>query len=235
MTAAGSTHAARAALRAVIFDMDGVLIDSEPVWRSVEIDVFGSLGVGMTEADCRQTMGLRVREAVQHWQRNRPWTGASVDEVTGRIVAGVIERLRTDGVAMEGVYSAVAAVRRAGLLCAVASSSPAAMISAVVERLGIGADVDVVSSADDDARGKPAPDIYLRTAALLGVEPAACLAVEDSVNGVLSARAAGMPCVAIPDEVTASDRRLLAATVRLHSLRELDDARLGDLQRDYFE
>ena len=174
MTAAGSTHAARAALRAVIFDMDGVLIDSEPVWRSVEIDVFGSLGVGMTEADCRQTMGLRVREAVQHWQRNRPWTGASVDEVTGRIVAGVIERLRTDGVAMEGVYSAVAAVRRAGLLCAVASSSPAAMISAVVERLGIGADVDVVSSADDDARGKPAPDIYLRTAALLGVR-AGCL------------------------------------------------------------
>jgi beta-phosphoglucomutase-like phosphatase (HAD superfamily) len=222
-------------LRAVIFDMDGVLIDTEPVWRRVEIEVFGSLGVRITEAECRETMGMRVREVVELWRRRRPWSGDSIDEVTRRIVDGVVEHVRAHGVAIDGAPSAVSAVRRSGLLCAVASSSPPGLITAVVERLGIAAEVDVVCSAQDDAHGKPAPDIYLRTASLLGVAPASCLAIEDSVNGVLSARAAGMPCIAIPDATTASDRRLDTATLRLASLRQLDDRRLAELGHAYFE
>ncbi len=86
----------------------------------------------------------------------------------------------------------------------------------------------------DDAHGKPAPDIYVRTASELHLHPASCLAIEDSVNGVLSARAAGMPCVAIPDAVTAADPRLAAATIRLTSLRELDDERLAEISQAYF-
>ncbi len=235
MTLAGPAEPATAALRAVIFDMDGVLIDTEPVWRRVEIEVFASLGVAITDAECRETMGMRVNEVVRLWQQRRPWSGASSDEVTRRIVDGVIEHVRTQGVATDGVFSAVRAVRRAGLLCAVASSSPSALIAAVVERLGVGGDVDVVCSAEDDVHGKPAPDIYLRTASLLGVAPASCLAIEDSINGVLSARAAGMPCIAIPDEVTAADARIDHATLRLDSLRDLDDQRLAKVRRDYFE
>jgi mannitol-1-/sugar-/sorbitol-6-/2-deoxyglucose-6-phosphatase len=222
-------------LRAVIFDMDGVLIDTEPVWRRVEIDVFGSLGVRLTEAECRETMGMRVAEVVQMWHQRRPWPDASVDEVTRRIVDGVIEHVRVHGSPMDGVQSAVNAVRRSGRLCAVASSSPSALISAVIAKLGIDTDVDAVCSAEQTAHGKPAPDIYLRTASLLGVPPASCLAVEDSVNGVLSARAAGMPCIVIPDEVTASDPRLAPATVRLQSLSELDGALLVALEHAYFE
>ncbi len=157
-----------------------------------------------------------------------------VDDVTGRIVDGVATHVRAHGVPMDGAIAAIAAVRRAGLFCAVASSSPSLLISAVVDRLRIGDAVDVMCSAMDDARGKPAPDIYLRTAAVLGVSPTSCLAIEDSVNGVLAARAAGMPCVAIPDGVTAADPRLAAATVTLASLDELDDARLAQLSRAYF-
>jgi beta-phosphoglucomutase-like phosphatase (HAD superfamily) len=233
MTSARAGAAATAGLRAVVFDMDGVLIDTEPVWRKVEMEVFDALGVRVTEAESRQTMGLRVSEAVGLWQERRPWSGASVEEVTTRIVDRVVEHVRAHGIAMDGVLTALSAVRRAGLLCAVASSSPSALISAVVERLGIGGDVDLVCSAEDDVLGKPAPDIYLRTASLLGVEPASCLAIEDSVNGVLAARAAGMRCIAIPDEVTAADPRLEAATLRLPSLRELDDERLDALRRTY--
>ena len=235
MTSAGLAEPRAAGLRAVIFDMDGVLIDTEPVWRRVEIEVFGSLGLHVTEAECRETMGMRVREAVQLWHTRRPWVGSSVDEVTRRVVDGVIEHVRAEGEAMDGALSAVGTVRRAGLLCAVASSSPPELITAVVKRLRIADEVNVVCSAQDDVHGKPAPDIYLRTASLLGVAPASCLAIEDSANGVLSARAAGMPCIAIPDGVSASDPRLVAATLRLDSLRALDDARLEAVRRTYFE
>jgi sugar-phosphatase len=101
----------------------------------------------------------------------------------------------------------------------------------VVARLGMEELIDAVCSAEDEVRGKPSPDVYLRAAELLGVPPASCLAVEDSVLGVLSARAAGMRCVAIPDPLTAQDPRLEAAFLRLHSIRELDGERLDSLSR----
>jgi mannitol-1-/sugar-/sorbitol-6-/2-deoxyglucose-6-phosphatase len=222
-------------LRAVVFDMDGVLIDTEPVWRSVEIEVFGSVGVHLTEADCRQTMGMRTGEMVRLWQTRRPWSGASVAEVVDRIVGGVVEHVRTQGVAIDGAVEAVQLVRACGLRCAVASSSPRPLIDAVVARLGIAEHIDAVCSAEDEALGKPAPDVFLRAAELVGVPPASCLAIEDSALGVLAARAAGMPCAAIPDATTARDPRLSAASVRLHSIRDLDRERLGSLSAAYYE
>jgi mannitol-1-/sugar-/sorbitol-6-/2-deoxyglucose-6-phosphatase len=222
-------------LRAVIFDMDGVLIDTEPVWRQVETAVFASLGITLSDADCRETMGMRIDDVVRTWFARRPWSEVPVGDVTQRIVAGVIDHVREHGEPMEGAVVAVATVRAAGLRCAVASSSPRPLIEAVVAKLGIARWVDVTCSADQEALGKPAPDVYLRTASMLGVEPPECLAVEDSVAGVLSARAAGMPCVVIPDVVTASDPRLTAATVRIESLRELDGSLLDALRARYFK
>ena len=216
-------------LDAVVFDMDGVLIDTEPVWRQVEISVFASLGVRVTEEECRETMGLRIDEVVQLRYAEQPWTGASAEQVGERILDGVVAHVRAHGVAMDGVAEAFAAVRGAGLACAVASSSPRRLISAVLERLGLATRVDVVCSADEEVHGKPAPDVYRSSARLLGVDPAACLAVEDSVNGVLSALAAGMRCAVLPDEVTAADPRLPAAAMRLGSLRELDERFLESL------
>lgn len=221
-------------LRAVIFDMDGVVIDTEPVWRRVEAEVFGSLGLHLSDADCRETMGLRVDDVVRLWHTRRPWAGVPVGTVVDRIVSGVIDDVRRSGVAAEGAIQAIAAVRHAGLLCALASSSPPSLISAVVEKLGIASEVDVICSASDEARGKPAPDVYLRTASLLGVPPAGCLAIEDSVNGVLSARAAAMACIVIPDRLSALDPRLDAATLLLDSLLELDDRRLESIRAAYF-
>jgi mannitol-1-/sugar-/sorbitol-6-/2-deoxyglucose-6-phosphatase len=222
-------------LRAVVFDMDGVLIDTEPVWRSVEIEVFDSLGLHLTEADCRQTMGMRTAEMVRLWQARHPWSGATVADVVERIVGGVSEHVRTRGVAMDGAVEAVRLVRSCRLRCAVASSSPRPLIDVVVARLGIADQIDAVCSAEDEERGKPAPDVYIRAAKLLGVPQAGCLAVEDSALGVLSARAAGMPCVAIPDANTAQDPRLGAATFRLDSIRDLDRERLESLSAAYFE
>ncbi|MDQ2961130.1 MAG: hexitol phosphatase HxpB [Candidatus Dormibacteraeota bacterium] len=221
-------------LRAVVFDMDGVLIDTEPVWRDVEIDVFGSLGVLLTEDDCRGTMGMRIDEVVRARYAQSPWTGATPEQVTARIVDGMVTRVSADGVALDGAREALATVRDMRLLCAVASSSPQRLIAAVLERLDLLDAADAVCSAEHEPFGKPAPDVYMRAAAALAVAPAACLAVEDSVNGVLSARAAGMPFVVIPDAQVAGDPRLDGAVLRLGSLRGLDRPTLERLSRDYF-
>ncbi len=230
MTGAGVGWTRTAALGAVIFDMDGVLIDTEPVWRRIETEVFASLGLEISDADCRDTMGVRIDEAVRLWYGRSPWAGPSPQEVTERIVAGVIDHVRERGTPTVGAIAAVTTVREAGLLCAVASSSPPQLIAAVLEKLGLAGAVDATRSAEQEARGKPAPDVYLSAASALGLAPGACLAVEDSVNGVISARAAGMPCVVIPDGLTADDPRLDAATLRLGSLVELDAARLETLR-----
>ena len=223
-----------AGLRAVIFDMDGVLIDTEPVWRRVEIEVFGALGVVLTEADCRQTMGVRIDEVVAQWYQRRPWAGPAVSEVVEQVLTGVVDHVRAEGRPMEGAVEAVRLVRACGLRSAVASSSPRALIAAVIEVLGIRDDVDVTCSAGDDARGKPAPDVYLRAATLLGVAPSSCLAIEDSVFGVMSARAAGMPCIVVPDAQTGADPRLESAQLRLGSLGELGRDRLAEVSAAYF-
>jgi HAD superfamily hydrolase (TIGR01509 family) len=218
----------------VVFDMDGVLIDTEPVWREVEIEVFGTVGVSLTEDDCRGTMGLRIDEVVQLRYQQNPWTAATPEQVTEMIVAGMVARVTAEGVAMDGAREALATVRDMGLRCAVASSSPARLIGAALERLDLLDAVDAVCSAEHEPLGKPAPDVYLRAAAALDVPPAGCLAIEDSVNGVLSARAAGMPCVVIPDAQVTDDPRLDGATIRLGSLRGLDRPTLERLSRDYF-
>lgn len=214
--------------------MDGVLIDTEPVWRRVEIEVFGSVGVRLTDDDCRSTMGVRVDEVVGLWWQRRPWSGPGVEEVAARIVAGVADHVRTAGSAIPGAVEAVATVRAMGLRCAVASSSPEALIDAVLDRLALATEVDVTCSAEHEAHGKPAPDVYLRAASLLGVVPSQCLAVEDSVAGLESADSAGMRCVVIPDAGTAPDGSFDRAVARLLSISELDRPMLERLRGAYF-
>ncbi|MCZ7525307.1 MAG: hexitol phosphatase HxpB [Acidimicrobiia bacterium] len=190
---------APAPAEAVIFDLDGVLVDSEPIWRAVEIEVFAGVGVELTDDLCRTTMGLRVNEVTDHWFRRRPWNGPEPAEVARRIVAGVVAAIEARGRAMPGVEHAVGLCRRRGLRLAVASSSDEVVIRAALRRLGLEAEFAAVRSAQHERRGKPHPGVYLSTAAALGVAPARCVAVEDSLHGVRAAKAAGMVCVAVPD------------------------------------
>jgi sugar-phosphatase len=129
---------------------------------------------------------------------------------------------------MEGVDQAVALLRQLGLGIAIASSSSHRLIDAVCDRLGLGW-IEIRCSADDELRGKPAGDVYLTAARRLGLSPAACLAIEDSPNGVLAARAAGMPCIAVPDPLLSGDPRYREAQLILGSLDELDEAKLRSL------
>jgi sugar-phosphatase len=208
-------------LEAVIFDMDGVLIDSEPIWQDVEIDVLGRLGVPLTREMCTQTMGFRVGEAMAHWYERHPWDGPSVDEVADQVIAGVVAAIGERGEPMPGVSEAIAFLQHAGLRLAIASSSYYRVIDAVLKRCGLTDAFEVVHSAEHEARGKPDPAVYLTAATKLGVPPAACVAIEDSPNGVVSATRAGMTCVAIPVTSVAADPRFADADVLLTSLAEL--------------
>ena len=137
-----SDAAAAPAIHAVVLDMDGLLIDTEPVWRASETEVFGELGIQISEVDMLATMGLRAVEMVAHWRRQHPWPGAESGDpsdatIAGRVVDGVVDHVISRGEPMPGVAEAVDLIRCLGLRAAIASSSAHRLIDAVCLRLGL--------------------------------------------------------------------------------------------------
>jgi sugar-phosphatase len=204
--------------RGVIFDMDGLLIDTEPVWRRVQIEVFGRLGLQLTEGQCAAMMGIRIGQIVEDWYARHRWDGPGPGEVTQEIINGVIAHVLAEGEPNPGVMRTLQDVHAAGLPIGIASSSSDDLIAAVVHRLRIERYVSAVCSADNEKRGKPDPDVYLAAARALHVPPDACVALEDSPNGVVSAKSAGMYCIAVPDPHLAGDPRMATADVTIPSL-----------------
>lgn len=209
-------------IEAVVFDMDGVLIDSEPIWRDVEREVFGRVGVELTDEDLAETMGVPIDEVARRWHRRRPWDGPSPHEIAVAVVDGMVDAIDRGGELNAGAEEAVDYFRGLGLRLALASSSPTRLIRAVVSKTGLDERFDVVHSAEDEDRGKPDPAVYLSAARKLGVAPGRCLAVEDSINGVRSAKSAGMVCIALPGTPPA-DATLGAADLVLDSLEVIGD------------
>lgn len=211
---------------AVIFDMDGVLVDSEPLWRRAEIEVFAEVGLHLTEAQCAETMGLRMDEVVDLWFARAPWdTGDAADlpaSVTARVVDRVVDLVVSEAAPMPGVAGALDRCDAAALPLAIASSSPKRLIRTVVTTFGFDGRFAATCSAEDETHGKPHPAVFLTTATALGVAPRDCLVVEDSVNGVIAARSAGMRVVAVPDSAAFGDPRFSIADAVLGSLDDFD-------------
>ncbi|MDP2341262.1 MAG: hexitol phosphatase HxpB [Deltaproteobacteria bacterium] len=219
----GTLRADRLMFDAVVFDMDGVLVNSEPLWHEAEIEVFGALGVTLTAGDCQQTTGVRVDGVVKHWRKLRPERFADVDDdaVVSQIVRGVIDRIAVRGAPMDHAIEAVDDVAARGLRLGLASSSPMGIIDAVLARLGVRARFSAVCSAEHLPRGKPDPAVYLQACTSLGVEPARAIAVEDSSSGIRAGKNAGMFVLAVPDPAAAPPEALAVADVVIGSLREL--------------
>jgi mannitol-1-/sugar-/sorbitol-6-/2-deoxyglucose-6-phosphatase len=235
-------------VQAVILDLDGLLIDSEPVWRAAESTVFGGLGIPLSERDLLDSIGQPMDVMIRRWrERQRPdggpedeLTGAELagaevacaeltdDEVADRITDNVIAHIKTEGQPMPGVTATIARFERYGLPLAIASSSPPRLISAVCDRFGL-SEIRVRCSGMDEVQAKPAPDVYLTAARRLGVAPASCLALEDSPPGVAAAKGAGMRCLAVPDPLLAGDPRYREADLVIPSLTELNDTILRQL------
>ncbi len=207
-------------IKAVIFDMDGLLIDSEPFWQQAEMEVFKEVGIHLTLEMCLQTTGLRIDEVTQYWFNKQPWEGTALHTITNKIVDTVIHKIQTEGVMKEGVFQTLEFFKQQNIPMAIASSSYHRLINAVVEHLNISHYFQHLVSAEDDIYGKPHPSVYIRTAEKLGVPPTTCLVYEDSFNGVLAAKAARMKTVAIPE---VKDARFIIADKILHSLEEWND------------
>ena len=184
--------------RAAIFDMDGLLIDSEPYWKESEREVFGSVGIDITDDMAAVTAPMTTRQVAEHWYGVRPWAGRTIADMEAAVVARVAEHVRSRGSALPGVSEALAFCERRQWRVALASNSPATLCHLVLEVLGLAPAFSAVVSADQVERAKPDPSIDRRAARMLGVPPEDCLVFEASPTGVRAARAAGMCVVAIP-------------------------------------
>lgn len=216
--------AAPDAFRASIFDMDGLLIDSEYLWLEVEVEILGALGVPLEAASSRQTKGMFVNEVIHFWYERYPWRGPTPDAVAVSVVDRVCEVVTARGTLMPGVGRAIALCQEHGLALGLASSSQYKMIHLVLDHFGLAGSFAVVHSAEDEQYGKPHPGVYLSCAAKLGVRPEQCLAWEDAPAGVLAAKAAGMACVAVPEPAERHNGAFAIADAVLDSLESVDEA-----------
>lgn len=208
---------------AVIFDLDGTLVDAEVWWNEIRADWAAQHGRDWTGADQAAVMGANS-EGWGRIMRDRLDLDLPVPEIVDAIVAGVVERYRLRGAPqIDGAEEAVRRLAARAMPLAVASSAHRAVIDAALDALGIEALFNAVVTSDQVAHGKPAPDVYLLAARELGVDPEDCLVVEDSLNGVLAGRAAGMTVVLVPNAaVPPAPGAREAASMVLASLAELE-------------
>jgi HAD superfamily hydrolase (TIGR01509 family) len=187
----------------VVFDLDGVIVDSEPTHERATDEYLAGLGATVDQGLRDDMMGRRVRELTDAIAAR---LGRPPEQVLAEREAIFWRLLRQgDGVRpMPGLRRALARLTAAGLPLAVATSGTRAYVRYVLERLGVCDAFKAVVSGEDVVHGKPHPEIYLRAASLLGAEPADCAAIEDTFHGVAAARAAGMRVVAMPNALTAT-------------------------------
>lgn len=201
--------------------MDGVLIDSEPLWKIAEVEAFAKVGLDLTHTDCEETVGLRIDEVVKMWHAKVGWTSKTLLEVENDIINTLIREIKHQGRELDGVLNALDKIQESGLKIGLATSSANRVIDAVLEKLGIANYFDVLHSAEHEEYGKPHPAVFMTAAKKLAINPIDCLVIEDSFNGVLAAKSARMKVVAIPEKTHQYDERLKISDKILPSLNHL--------------
>ena len=205
---------------AVVFDMDGVIVDSEQVWEEVREAYTREQGGRYSERATRDMMGMSSTEWSQYMAAELALPGTP-DEINAAVVERMLARYGEDPPLIPGAVEAVRAIA-ARWPTAIASSSNPELIDVVLRVSGLAGVVREAVSSQEVARGKPAPDVYLEAARRLGADPARCVAVEDSHNGIRSAKAAGMRVVAVPNpHVPPDDESVALADVVVGSIAEL--------------
>jgi mannitol-1-/sugar-/sorbitol-6-/2-deoxyglucose-6-phosphatase len=210
-------------LNTVIFDMDGLLIDSEPLWNEAASEVFQQYNMQITAKQYAGTTGMRVKEFVLWWfsKYNVPPDYAAKAEQD--IVHLVIDKLNTKGKAMPGLTHIFNFFIDRKYKIGLASSSPLPMIDVVVDKLGIRNYLQAINSAATLPYGKPHPQVYLDCAASLQSLPQECICFEDSFNGLIAAKAACMKCVVVPSLHDSKETKFNAADLKISSLHNFNE------------
>lgn len=212
---------------AAIFDMDGLLIDSEPLWQEAEMACFRPLGVPVDRELCRQSAGMRLDEVIADWYQRFGWQGPGVREMHDAVLEEVTRLILERGCALPGVHETMNCLAEAGMRMAIASSSPPPLIDAVVRKLALEDHLELTHSGALEQRGKPDPAVFLTTAEKLRVRPQQCVVFEDAPAGIEAARRAGMQVIAVPSVFTPDDPGIRRADRVLDTLADFRPEMLG--------
>jgi HAD superfamily hydrolase (TIGR01509 family) len=214
---------------AVIFDMDGLLIDSEPLWQEAGAEMLLHFGVTLTEEQYHSTTGLRTPEWVDYWFTHFIIDKQKAKEAARLVEQTALDKIKEHGLALPGVEYIMQFFKNKHFKIGLASSSPMILIDAVVDKLQIRPYLNAITSAEHLPFGKPHPQVFLNCADLLQVPPTRCICFEDSFNGMVAAKAARMTCVVVPAPHVHHHTRWDAADLKLSSLPDFNEQSLKSL------
>ena len=217
-------------LNTVIFDMDGLLIDSEPCWQEAGTETLLQFNVTLSPVQYHHTTGLRTREWLDYWFGHFGIGKERIPAAEAALHQHVIEKIRTEAAPLPGVKEILTFFKARNFRIGLATSSPLSLVKVVVDKLGIEDYFETVASAEHLPYGKPHPQVYMDCAQAMAVSPLQCLTFEDSFNGLIAAKAARMTCVAIPVREQAHLPKWGAADLKLNSLLEFGSSQLESLQ-----
>jgi sugar-phosphatase len=203
--------------------MDGLLIDSEPLWGEAADEIFREYGVRLSEEQYKTTTGLRTREFVHWWFTYFQIGDEELARAEKKIIDLVIDKVQVKGSVMPGVKYIFDFFKRKGMKIGLATSSPHELIEVVTSMCVIRNELQAISSAEDMEYGKPHPMVYLDCAQKLGTHPTQCVCFEDSFNGMIAAKAARMKCVVVPHISQLKEDRWSAADLKLSSLQNFGE------------
>jgi sugar-phosphatase len=207
-------------IKAAIFDMDGLLIDSEPIWTDAARKVMQKVNFTISDALKNQTTGLSIKLFLDYCHKIQPWNTPSFDELEKLILEMAHKNILAHAEAMPGAIELVKNLKKQGLKLAVASASHMDLIEGVLKRLDIIDYFDTWHSGELEEFTKPHPAVYLTTAAKLGLKPEECIAFEDSHAGLRSAHAAGMITISVPAMDVFDDAKFDLAHYKISSLEK---------------
>lgn len=213
--------------QAVIWDMDGVLIDSMPLWKASISETMNQIQGSFSEQLWQRHRGKRLDELLVDWQADQAWSSdTSVEEVSEIVIDHVLQKIETEGQLKAGVFEALEHFTSLNITQALASSSKRVVIEKVSTQFKLKPFFHQLLSADQVKHGKPHPAVYMKSARDLGKKTIDCLVIEDSVTGVIAAKAARTKCLAVPeyadvDDVKKKKRQYAIADMQLSSLNQL--------------
>lgn len=206
---------------AIIFDMDGVLIDSEPLWKIAMEFVFGQYGSTLSHQDFQKTVGLRIDEVIAFWNTTEQWGLKDLKEVENQITDKLILLIESKASPLPGVLETLAWLKSKGKKIGLATSSSQRLITTVLKALAIQDVFDFAYSAEFEPFGKPHPGVYIKVAQQLKVQTQKCLVIEDSLNGVIAGLSAKMMVCCIPEKTHLPNPKLKVAHFEFSDLNQL--------------